>query len=87
MYVLGNSLYENDGTLLGKFSKHIAATYAMWTINGDSNGLGYRMLNESDLLIVQGIIEYKQAQQQPVVSLAVYETAQQVAQRIINEVV
>lgn len=86
MYVLGNALYENDGTMLGKFSKHIAATYAMWTINGDSNGLGFRMLSDSDLLIVRGIIESKQ-EKPAVVSLVAYETEQQVAQRIINEIV
>ena len=85
MYVLGNTLYADNGELLGEFSKHIAAIYAMWTISGDSNGLGYRMLSADDLEQVRRIQNAK-VEKKPEVDLAVYETEHAVACRIINEI-
>ena len=88
MYVLGNTLYADNGELLGEFSKHIAAIYAMWTISGDSNGLGYRMLSADDLEQVRRIQSSRDAKEdkKPEVDLAVYETEHAVARRIINEI-
>ena len=59
MYVLGNALHDDDDAIIGRFSKHIAAVYAMWSLTGDSNGLGYRLLSADDLAVLQKIKDAK----------------------------